>query len=935
MVNIASWNVCLGLKRKKEYVKSMIIRENIDICCIQECEIKPDFPDNILTFRNFNLEVETNLVKSRCCIYIRDSISYIRRKDLEGKDNNLVIITVNLESLKYLIINVYRSFSTQGGVPPDVRFATQVGIINKTIKDNPELIPMVVGDFNLNYKLINNTQYHLKNIFDRLNATMDECNMLQIVNFPTWSRVINGIKKESIIDHIYIKDITNVLNFYPVSPEIGDHKIIIVKVDGSLPKPTFMIKRNWKKYCPELLTSKLAACNFVYNTTNVQQFWNKLENEIINVVDVLAPLTEFTNNHTTNSSVNSQVRPLIQKKRRLLKILKLTKDMSVGLRIKALNVEIVAKTKGIKRSNVRRCLIPGNSKSLWNAVNLAKDLNPSSIPSNMNLGGLEIKENDLSDAFVEFFDIKVKNIAISCKVDDNVYNGRRKIYSEPENFINQINVMNALRSIKIKNSEGYDRIPQRILNEGRELLIKPITRLFELIYESNQIPEQWSISKVIPIFKKGSKTLIENYRPIANLCSITKVYEQLIIDRLREIEKINNVDITGNPQHGFKQKRSTCTAGLTIQSVLSHALDNDNYSLMASIDLSAAFDVVNIDLLLKRLKIIGIPIDVINLIRIWLKNRLFYVDINGKTSWIKSSDSGTIQGSRLGPILYAIYVSPLFDLEKMTNYADDNFIIKSNKVLSRLIIDMEKSLEAITKWLKKSGLKVNEDKTEICLFHRHIQVNCDVNVNGIILHSKTSMNVLGVMFDSRLNWADHVSNAIRKTNRALYCIKQIKAYFTPPELNQLITTNVYSILYYNSEIWNIPTLCRVQKQLLLSASANALKVCTPSYHDRMSYLDLHSLNNRATPEMMCIYKHAILLYKLINHEIPFSDWIDLNFQQTFGARSDKFNFFRTNNYKVGCNNICNRLFVLNNKIKYNIMYGSFDSYKFRCKEIFL
>ena len=86
---------------------------------------------------------------------------------------------------------------------------------------------------------------------------------------------------------------------------------------------------------------------------------------------------------------------------------------------------------------------------------------------------------------------------------------------------------------------------------------------------------------------------------------------------------------------------------------------------------------------------------------------------------------------------------------------------------------------------------------------------------------------------------------------------------------------------------------------------------------------------------MCTYKHAILLYKLINHEIPFSDWIDLNSQQTFGARSEKFNFFKTNNYKVGCNNICNRLFVLNNKIEYNIMYGSFGSYKIRCKEIFL
>ena len=95
---------------------------------------------------------------------------------------------------------------------------------------------------------------------------------------------------------------------------------------------------------------------------------------------------------------------------------------------------------------------------------------------------------------------------------------------------------------------------------------------------------------------------------------------------------------------------------------------------MASIDLSAAFDVVNIKLLLKRLKILGLPSDVVDLIKIWLNNRLFYLDIKSETSWIKSSDSGTIQGSHLGPILHAIYVSPLFDLEKMTNYGVDNFI---------------------------------------------------------------------------------------------------------------------------------------------------------------------------------------------------------------------------------------------------------------------
>ena len=90
-------------------------------------------------------------------------------------------------------------------------------------------------------------------------------------------------------------------------------------------------------------------------------------------------------------------------------------------------------------------------------------------------------------------------------MDENVYNSRRKVNCESGNFMTPENIRNAFKSIKIKNSEGYDRIPQRILNEGMEFLIEPCIKLFNLIYTHKKLPEQWSISKIIPLFKKGSK----------------------------------------------------------------------------------------------------------------------------------------------------------------------------------------------------------------------------------------------------------------------------------------------------------------------------------------------------------------------------------------------------------------------------------------------
>ena len=85
------------------------------------------------------------------------------------------------------------------------------------------------------------------------------------------------------------------------------------------------------------------------------------------------------------------------------------------------------------------------------------------------------------------------------------------------------------------------------------------------------------------------------------------------------------------------------------------------YVALAGIDLSAAFDVVDVELLIKRLTLLGLPKDVIKLIKIWLTERFFYVSVNGSDSTIKVTWHGIVQGSILGPILYAIFISPLFD----------------------------------------------------------------------------------------------------------------------------------------------------------------------------------------------------------------------------------------------------------------------------------
>jgi hypothetical protein len=120
------------------------------------------------------------------------------------------------------------------------------------------------------------------------------------------------------------------------------------------------------------------------------------------------------------------------------------------------------------------------------------------------------------------------------------------------------------------------------------------------------------------------------------------------------------------------------------------------------------------------------------------------------------------------------------------------------------------------------------------------------------------------------------------------------------ELNNLITANFYSILYYNSEKWHLPKLNPILKNHLLAASGTVLKLCTPSYNKSMSYTTLHSINNRATPSQMMLYKHSIFLYKTPDQQQPPKEWIELNFTQILSSRQTHFEYLKNTlfNYAV-------------------------------------
>ena len=155
------------------------------------------------------------------------------------------------------------------------------------------------------------------------------------------------------------------------------------------------------------------------------------------------------------------------------------------------------------------------------------------------------------------------------------------------------------------------------------------------------------------------------------------------------------------------------------------------------------------------------------------------------------------------------------------------------------------------------------------------------------------------------------------------------------KIKQLITSNFYSQLYYNCEIWLMPSLSPVLKQQVLAASARALRLLNNTSDLRTSYEQLHKLQGRATPTNMMKYRLSIQLFTLYNGEDMSDDWLDLNHQQNFNNRQKYVQINDVSKTKIGRNILSNRLGILNNQIDYDWLNLSLNSFKINCKKLYL
>ena len=258
--------------------------------------------------------------------------------------------------------------------------------------------------------------------------------------------------------------------------------------------------------------------------------------------------------------------------------------------------------------------------------------------------------------------------------------------------------------------------------------------IFNNCIDCGVFPDLMKHSKLIPLFKSGSTTDPNNFRPISVLPALSKIFEKIMLQQLREYFEINN--LLHHTQFGFTRGRSTIDAGVGLIKYIFETWEESRDALGVFCDLSKAFDCVIHETLVRKLYHYGIKDVALDLLTSYLSNRVQRVDVNGKRPSRAAVIIGVPQGSVLGPFLFLVYINDLpysvKNNHEIVLFADDTSLLFKVNRQQMNYDNVNNALSKIVHWFNVNNLLLNCKKTKCLKFSLPSvkQVNTNIVLNG-------------------------------------------------------------------------------------------------------------------------------------------------------------------------------------------------------------
>ena len=748
--------------------------------------------------------------------------------------------------------------------------------LDSTILDYDKLL--MVGDFNLHIDDEND-----KNAATFLNVT-ESYDLTQHVTAPTHNR-------GHTLDLIFTRSDQKLLNNLRVENNLmSDHYWILCKLNIRKPKVTSrtISYRNLKNISIDAFSQDIenSILSDRCQLSNLDEFVSRYNLTLSELLDKHAPLSlkkivPHSNSPWYNSKITS-IKICCRKAERKWRQTKLEVHKQIYLScLETLHNAIKSSKKEYYQSKIDN----SDPKCTYKIANTL--LNKSSdilLPNFTSATSLATRFNKF---FIDKI-VKIRNDLQATSVKLNMFKSAPRLnnltYENGKSAPN-LSVFKPATDDEIKkiilNSKSTqcpsDPIPTHLLKQCITSLLPTITQIVNMSLSTASMPAKFKKAIVVPLLKKVSLNVesLKNFRPVSNLAFLSKVIEKVVAARLKEHMDTNQLHEIY--QSAYKKFHSCETALLKVKDDILKAVDNKKCVLLVLLDLSAAFDTIDHDTLIRTLaEKIGLCGTALKWFQDYLSDRVQSVLVDGVESDIFNILFGVPQGSVLGPILFIIYTSPLGDIFRRHGvsyhlYADDTQIYISftcNKV-DEAFANMENCIADIKDWMTLNLLKLNAEKTEVIVIGSKAQLKGlslgQIKIGTDSVTPTASARNIGVVFDSSLSMDQHVTNICKSAWHHLRELGKIRQYLDSKSAQLLIHSYVTSRLdNFNSLLFGLPQYEIDRLQRIQNAAARVVALAKKFDHITPVLKELHWL-----PITQRInFKILLLTFKALHNMAP-------------------------------------------------------------------
>ena len=674
--------------------------------------------------------------------------------------------------------------------------------------------------------------------------------LIQHVSEPTRVR---GEDTPNLLDLIITNE-KNMIDSIEYQSPLGksDHSVLVfnfvchTKVKNYIGKTQNFKKADYVKIKQELKTIQWKDH---LETKTVNEQWEIFSNIITKIFDKYVPKRNIVlGKKKQNIPINRKVMDKIKEKHQLRRKAIQTKDPAIRIEYNRIRNQVRKLTRSIANDYEKEIAknAKENPKAIWRYINLKSKTKEGigNLIENPKDKNSKIVESDKEKAEVlanYFSSVFTKEPAGPIPI----LNGRDNHNNHMEDIrTTEDEVRKILSKLKPDKAPGPDNMHPYFLKETANELATPLSIIYNKSLETFTVPSEWKKGKITALFKKGSKKMASNYRPVSLTSIVCKCLEKIVRDRI--IKFMKNEGLFSNRQYGFISGRSTSLQLLKVLDKWTEALDSGLSIDCIYMDYAKAFDTVPHRRLIYKLSSYGINAGAVSWIENFLENRTQQVIVQGEESAWKPVTSGIPQGSVLGPILFVIFINDL--PESVTSeaylFADDTKIfriIKNEEDRGEL----QKDLNKLNQWSDDWLLKFHPQKCKYMTIGKNND-KVSYTLKDQDLQKVKEEKDIGVTIDDELDFESHISKKINKATRTFGMLRRSFNCLDCQTFLCLYKTMVRTHLDYASSVW------APYKMKHIEIIENVQRRCTRqlpnmkdlSYQERLKKLNLPTLMYR-------------------------------------------------------------------------------------------